>query len=105
MIRARLYRSPEGHFTGYRIAGHAGYAAADAEDIVCAAVSVLAVTCCNTLEQVTGRAPEAEEGDGLLKVELTVPPSHDSDLVFSFLQNGLESLSETYPDHVSLQIC
>ncbi len=104
MIRARLFCDSEGFCTGYRIEGHAGYAENDADDIVCAAVSVLAVTCCNTLERVLGKAPEARQGDGLLEVHLAGKASRESEIIFRFLREGLEELQETYPAYVSLKV-
>ena len=104
MIRARLFYNSEGSCTGYRIEGHAGYAENDADDIVCAAVSILGVTCCNILERVMGKAPEAIQGDGLLEVHLAGKANTESETIFRFLREGLEALSETYPAYVSFNI-
>ena len=50
MITVDLFKNEQGLITGYKVSGHAGFAAAG-EDIVCGAVSVLTQTPILGLEQ------------------------------------------------------
>ena len=108
MIRAILRRDREKRFTGYEISGHAGYAE-EGSDIVCAAVSVLATACANSLESVCGIQPAVEGGeDGYLKVtlppEMTDDQRRDAQVILSVLRQGLRDLTESYPKFVQLSI-
>ena len=69
MIRVTLFKSPGGNITGFSCKGHAGYAE-EGSDIVCAAVSVLSITCANALQSVAGAEPEITEKDGFLTVRV-----------------------------------
>ncbi len=87
-----------GECTGYRITGHALYAPSG-QDIVCAAVSCLAITCCNALETVTGKEPQARIEDGLLDVTVC-DPGHDAQVILQVLRQGLKDLQAQYPKHI-----
>ena len=108
MIRAILRRDREKRFTGYEISGHAGYAE-EGSDIVCAAVSVLATACANSLESVCGIHPTVTGGDnGYLKAVLpsamTEAQRHDAQVILCTLRQGLRDLVESYPKYVQLSI-
>ena len=51
MIRVKFYRK-EGRFFGFQLKGHAEYAE-PGEDILCSAVSALAINTVNSLEELT----------------------------------------------------
>lgn len=108
MIRAVLYRDGAARLVGFSIRGHSGYAE-EGSDIVCAAVSVLAITCINSLESVCGVTPQVEGGtDGYLKAMLpaTISPQadHDAQLLLQSLQVGLRDLMDSYAPYVTLSI-
>ena len=108
MIRAYLRRDREKRFTGFEISGHAGYAE-EGSDIVCAAVSILATACANSLESVCRVQPAVEGGeDGYLKVtlpaEMTEDQRHDAQVILSTLRQGLSDLTESYPKFVQFSI-
>ena len=63
MIRVKFYRK-EGRFFGFQLKGHAGYAE-PGEDILCSAVSALAINTVNSLEELTKDRLIAEEHDGM----------------------------------------
>lgn len=107
MIRATLYRA-DGRYTGYRAAGHAGYAD-EGEDIVCAAVSVLGCTCVNSLEALCGvKIAFTANEDGLLAFTLPdlrdAARAHDAQLLMGALRQGLEDVAAQYPRYVTLSI-
>ena len=68
MITFTVWKS--GHqYKGFECAGHAGYAE-EGSDIICAAVSALAVNTINAIEQFTEDPFEVEEAEdgGLLRI-------------------------------------
>jgi uncharacterized protein YsxB (DUF464 family) len=109
MIRAVIFRTSEGWYSGFSAKGHAGYAE-EGSDIVCAAVSVLTTTCVNALESVADVKPVVREvGDAPL-LEAYLPASldegrfHDAQVLIGALRQGLSDLSEAYPRYIHLSI-
>ena len=108
MIRAVLYRDAEGQYTGYSAKGHSDYAE-EGFDIVCAAVSILGVTCANSLESVCGIIPDIIENEsGALHFALpsSIDPDamHDAQILFAALHQGLSDVAEQFPQDVQLSI-
>jgi hypothetical protein len=91
---------------GYEMKGHSGYAEAG-QDIVCAAVSVLAQTGANALETLTGREPEVHMEDGYLQVmlpeNLKEPEQEQAKIIFGTILVGLKDLVDVYPEYVELR--
>ncbi len=108
MTTVTLYRRGEA-FTGFRCEGHAGYADAG-HDIVCAGISVLTITCVNSLELLAGVTPivTQEEAKGVLEVQLpdglTEAQRHDCQLLLSSMHSGLHDLAVQYPKYLHLFI-
>lgn len=108
MIRTVMYRDADGQFTGYAAKGHSGYAEAGS-DIVCAAVSILGVTCINSLESVCGIVPEILENEsGALRFRLPClhdeSSRHDAQVLLGALRQGLTDLAEQFPQNVQISI-
>ena len=95
---------------GFACEGHAEYALADNDDIVCAAVSILTATCVNALESVANILPKVKRRpkDAFLQVllpgNLTLEQQHDSQVLLKCLQQGIGDLAAQYPKHVHLSI-
>ena len=108
MIRAVLRADPDGHLTGFEIKGHSGYAE-EGSDIVCSAVSILSVTCLNSLESLCGIRPAVKGGeDGYLSVrlpaDLSAEQTHDAQILLGMLRQGLKDLADEYPKYVQFSI-
>ena len=108
MTRAVLYKDAKGNFTGFSVKGHSGYAE-EGSDIICAAISILTTTCVNALESVAGVVPTIRGGeDGFLEAflpRLTDPQkSHDAQILFRALHQGLSDLTQAYPQFFKLSI-
>ena len=96
---------------GYSLAasGHAGYAPAG-QDIVCAAVSVLAQTLANKVEAAarSGRLLTSCVQHGETFVVQALPKPGPNNLMvaswFDFVEEGLRALAEAYPDNVELTV-
>lgn len=101
MIRVTLFKSARGDITGFRCKGHAGYAE-EGSDIVCAAVSVLSITCANALESVAGVAPEIMEEDGFLTAQLREDQlTHDAQVILKTFEQGIRDMAASYPKYIS----
>ena len=105
MIRAQFSVDQDHHLTAFTLSGHAdsgpyGY------DIVCAAVSALAISTVNGLEQVVHDHPQvdqnAEEG-GYLSVE-HISAGHDAQIIMQTFLNGLADIADNYSKFLSIKM-
>ncbi|MCI8632684.1 MAG: ribosomal-processing cysteine protease Prp [Lachnospiraceae bacterium] len=104
MITARLFQNSVNQYYGFLIEGHAGYGE-EGEDIICSAVSALALNTVNSIEKFTAFQPFCKIQDGYLSCtvsELQFPNSasdidfKDVSLLLNSLALGLESIVQTY---------
>lgn len=109
MIIATLLRNASGEIEGFYLTGHAGFGV-HGQDIVCAAASMLAINCVNSLELVANVTPQVEEDAdaGILRVSLpssmTDDQRRDAQVLLRALQQGFHDLSDAYPQHVRFQL-
>lgn len=101
MIRITVTKK-DGEIISLVCKGHAGYAE-EGRDIVCAAVSVLAFTCANALESVTGVKAHVEEKDGFLSIFLPENAGHDAQIVMNTVLQGLRDVCDAYPKYLQLK--
>jgi len=100
MTKVTLFYDAQGRISGFQCKGHAGYAEAGS-DIVCAAVSALAITCANALESVAGVTPETQEKDGVLTVRLQPQHvTHDAQVILRTFEQGISDIAASYPKHI-----
>ncbi len=96
MIIARFIKDPEGRIQEYRIHGHAGFAE-NGRDIICAAVSVLALNTANALESLVQAHVLAEADDaGSVICQVTDYQRPEVQLLMNTLLLGLQSVQESY---------
>jgi len=102
-----FYKRSDGALTGYRAAGHSGYALAG-EDIVCAGVSALTQSTLNGLQNVL-KAPvrfDIDERTASLEAELTPEATEDqfkgAQLLLETLLQGLQAIERSYPRNVRI---
>lgn len=95
MIQAAFYKNHTGEWKGFQIKGHAEYAS-EGHDIVCSAVSALALNCVNSIEEFTSDSIKSEVTDGLIRMKFLSVPGSDSVLLIHSLILGLQSIMETY---------
>ncbi len=109
MIKIIYKADPEGGKLTMRAEGHAGYAPAG-QDIVCAAVSVLAQTLANKVEAAarSGRLLTScvQHGETFVVQALPKPGPNALMVVswFDFVEEGLRALAEEHPDNVELVV-
>lgn len=98
MIKAIFYRESDGTYKGFSISGHAMFGKYG-KDIVCSAVSVLAINTVNSIDCLTDNKFEVEEGkDGLLKFKFTSEPDKKGQLLIESLALGITDIKEEYGD-------
>lgn len=107
MIKIEMMDTDKGY--SLAVSGHAGYAPAG-QDIVCAAVSVLAQTLANKVEAAarSGRLLTSCVQHGETFVVQALPKPGPNALMvaswFDFVEEGLRALAEAYPDNVELMV-
>ena len=105
MVRVMIFRSKDA-VIGYEIKGHSGFAEAG-QDIVCAAVSVLAQTGANALEKLAGIEPRIQMEDGYLQVMLPENLQESErervKMILDTVLLGLEDVVDAYPRYVKLR--
>jgi len=97
MIQVTVFRNSEHLYCGIELNGHAGYAR-HGEDIVCAAVSALALNMTNSVEQYTDDRFEGgmEEQSGHFWFRFSGPVSPESKLLMNSLVLGLQNIAGEY---------
>lgn len=106
MIKAILYNNDHG-IVGFEISGHADYANIG-EDIVCAAVSILATTTVNSLEVQLNQSSSYEVGEKSGYLKCCLPPNlteddhNKSQVILKTLEIGLKSIEQEYKGYIKI---
>ena len=97
MTTVTILQSKDGKYKGFICAGHAGYADSG-KDIVCAAISVLAINTINSLDQLTGAELqiESEEADGYLSCQFQHSLNESQKLLMDSFVLGIENVVDGY---------
>ncbi len=97
MIQVIILRDRERSIRGIELHGHAGYAEYG-QDVICAAVSALAINMANSVERLTDDPFKGSVGeeDGSFSFSFTDTVSPESQLLMSSLILGLETIRDTY---------
>ena len=97
MIKITFHKNSDGALYSFTSSGHAGYDSYG-KDIICSAVSVLAINTANAIESFTKDSIEAEvdESEGYLHFEFTSSVSSESVLLMNTLLLGVSGISEEY---------
>ncbi len=95
MIKVTTIYNDADELCGFRTEGHAGFAK-KGSDIVCAAVSVLALNAVNSIEAFTEDKFSAKQEDGFLELILVEDISKESSLILSSFVLGIQSVVEEY---------
>ena len=106
MITVSFYHDPSGLLCGFQMEGHAD-AGEYGYDIVCSAVSALAIGCVNSIEALTeaGFLEDAAEEGGFLKVilEPETADDHDAQLLLKSLALAAGQMAESYPENLRIR--
>ena len=104
MIKVVIYEKDDRR-VGIKCQGHAGYSEAGS-DIVCAAVSVLVQNTINSIETLTSAEfqGKVDEKKAIIEFVLTSYPDEKTELLFSSLILGLESVrADVEGEYISIK--
>lgn len=109
MIIAKFIKNSKDLIYSFEITGHAGYAEAG-EDIVCAAVSVLAIETVNSIDKMADHQMFVEEADNdggylfaQIKPNLSENQAQVTQILLKHLYLSLQDVATTYPDYVTIE--
>lgn len=109
MITAKFKQDEKGNIYSFEVTGHSGYAEAG-EDIICAAVSVLAIETVNSMEKLASYrmfVKEADDEGGYLYAEtlknLSDEQNYISQILLKHFYYSLQDVAMTYPDYVEVK--
>ena len=94
MIKITVIKHAD-QYRGFVISGHAGYAE-EGYDIICSAVSVLAVTTVNAIESLAHVYVEAEQEDGYISCQFPKGINKEGTLLMDAMILGLQQIRESY---------
>ncbi len=95
MIKASFIRDERGRIRQFQIRGHAAYAE-EGQDIVCSAVSALAVNAVNSIEALTEARLRYTEADGLVTCTVEDADNEKAQLLLQSLALGLIAIRDRY---------
>ena len=97
MTSVRIRKTDAGDYRGFRLEGHAGYAKAG-EDIVCAALSILAINTVNAIDLFTedNVFVTQDQESGLIDCRLQEGVSADTTLLMRSFELGVSELAKQY---------
>ena len=97
MIQATIFQDSHKQACGIELSGHAGYSEYG-QDIVCSAVSALAINMANSVEAFTQDpfSGEVEEESGDFSFRFTGAVSRESRVLMDSLVLGLKNIQESY---------
>ncbi len=105
MITFTVQKSGESYL-GYEVSGHADYAE-NGSDIICAAVSVLAETTANSIEEFTDDPFQQEVSDegGFLSMKFPEGLHEKASLLMDSMILGIKGIQNTYGEkYITLEI-
>ncbi|MCD8232249.1 MAG: ribosomal-processing cysteine protease Prp [Clostridiales bacterium] len=102
MVRITFFQNQEQNLTGFDCLGHAEYT--EENDIVCAAVSALVITCINSIETLTEDrfSCESSQTDGRIVFRMSEDAGTGSQLLLQSLALGLEEMESNYGEFIDL---
>lgn len=106
MIRIRIFKNKEEEIAGFTLSGHAEYAEEGA-DIVCSAVSVLALNTINAIELFTEEPFQVEADEksgGYLSYRLTSADGFgaDAQLLLKTMLHGFKDIEKEYKPYITI---
>ena len=95
MIRVVIGRRDD-YIRSFKVSGHAGYDDYG-KDIICSAISMLAINTVNSLQFIAGETVETEQNeDGMLKVVFDHRPNEAADVLLKSFELGVQGVIDQY---------
>ncbi len=105
MIQVKLYHNRDKKYIGFQLRGHAGFGE-EGQDIVCAAVSVLAINTINAVEAYTKDKISvlSDEEEGCIVCRFQTNPSKEAELLLKTMVLGLKQITDNddYAEYIQL---
>lgn len=104
MINAKFKRNANNEIYEFEMTGHAD-SGPYGQDIVCAAVSALAISTVNGLKEVVGLDPQvtSDDDEGGLLVVADIKTNRESDILLQTFANGMKDIAQNYADFITVQ--
>ena len=97
-----VYERRRGAIVGFRIRGHAGFAAAG-QDIVCAAASALVLSAVHGLRQYCAVRPKISDTASQFRMDLANGGNAQSQAVLETTVSGLKAIAAAYPGYMRIR--
>lgn len=95
MIRVVIGRKDD-HIRSFKVSGHAGYDDYG-KDIICSAISMLAINTVNSLQYIAGETLFTEQNeDGMLKASFDHCPNEAADVLLRSFELGVQGVIDQY---------
>ncbi len=103
MVSINIYNNRNKEIMGFRTEGHANFAP-NGSDVVCAAVSVLAINTTNAIEKFTKDSFSrlSNEDDGIIDFQLKRTPSKEAHLLLKAMELGLQDMEKDYKKYIKI---
>jgi len=108
MININIGKDLAGNIKRFVVQGHAGYAQAGS-DIVCAAISAIALTALGAIEDIICLKGfyKRKDKDGFVscKLDMDLSPElrHDANVIMATAEIGFKQIAYAYPDYVKVK--
>ena len=104
MIKVVFYKDSDDCYRGFQLKGHAGFAEYG-HDIVCAAVSALAINTVNSIEKFTDDKFDCKvnEKNGIMDLQFSSKVSSETTLLLDSFQLGLMGIKEDNAGYISVK--
>ncbi|NPV27192.1 MAG: ribosomal-processing cysteine protease Prp [Firmicutes bacterium] len=105
MVNVQFFYNEQGEIIGFEVEGHAEYAPYG-EDIVCAALSVLAQTTVLGLQYHLPEPPDFKISDGFVRCflpeRLKQRDQENAKIIVETMRLGMETIQKSYPRNVKV---
>ncbi len=93
MTEVTFYQTESGDYNGFRIEGHAG-SGESGEDVVCAAISALAINTINAIDELTDDTIDVDmdEDEAYIDASFFETPGSEAQLLLKALALGLTNI-------------
>lgn len=101
MIDLVIFQNGNSEYVGFRAHGHAGYDDAG-QDIVCSAVSAVAITALNSIEQLSdvNFTLDCNQESGDMDFMISEEPDDSARLLMKAFVIGVSGIEESYGDYI-----
>ena len=103
MIKVTIYKKANSDTMGFYVSGHAGYADSGS-DIVCSAVSAIAITILNSIEELSDVSftLDCDQESGNMDFMFKESPDIKAQTLIQAFVIGISGIEESYGDYICM---